>query len=106
MAMDSRSASSSTFFTPGGERELTGRSGLAPAEALDDTRPDRLGRYVQRREGTRREALLFAGEPEQQMLRPHPVVAELTRLVLRENDGLSCKHRELAQHPPSVARLL
>ena len=56
-------------------------------------------------EHARRDALAFAHEPEQQMLRADVVVVEALRLVLRERQDLARPVRELVEAIHAVERL-
>ena len=70
--------------------------------ALPDDSPDLhahfLDRDAERIEHARRNALLLPKQAEQEMLRADVVVAQRTRLVLREDDDLSSPLREALEH--------
>jgi hypothetical protein len=72
------------------ERDLPRRHRVTRADDAHDLRARLLERDLERREHLGRDALLFAQQPEQEVLGADVVVAQLARLVLREDDDLAC----------------
>jgi hypothetical protein len=93
-----------------GEGNLAGRHFLARTDDADDLSAHALHGDVQRLKDPRREALLFAEEAEEDVLGPDVVVLERPRLLLGEDDHLTCSLCESLEHGlgsflPTSARL-
>ncbi len=73
-----------------GERNLAGGDLVALADDARHLGADLLHRDVERLEDARGKPFFLAQQPEQDVLRADVVVLERPRLVLGENDHLSC----------------
>jgi len=80
------------------ERDLPGLDRVAPADDPRYLSAHVLERHVERLEHARRDPLLLAQKPEQDVLGADVVVLQRTRLVLRENDNLSRALSEALEH--------
>src|SRR3712207_1850486 len=83
---------------PRGEGDLTGGDLLAGADDPHDLRAHPLDGDVQALQDTGREALLLAKEAEQDVLGADVVVLEGPRLLLGEDDHLTCSLCESLEH--------
>ena len=86
-----------------GERDLPGGDLLAGADDADHLSADALDGDVEALEHARREALLLAEQPEQDVLGADVVVLERPRLLLGENDHLAGPFCESLEHAPMIA---
>ena len=84
------------------ERNLARLRSLAATDDPDDVGLDLLERDIQRLEYARRDPLLLAQQPEEDVLRPDGVVTESPGLVLGEDDDLARALGEALEHRPSV----
>ena len=80
------------------ERDLPGGDLLAGADDPHDLRAHALDGDVEALEHARREALLLAQQPEQDVLGADVVVLERSRLLLREDDHLPGPFCESLEH--------
>jgi len=87
------------------ERDLPLGNGVALALAghSDDLRAGSLGRDAQRLEHAPRYAVLFAKQPEQQVLGADVPVLQAARLLLRQRDDLACSTGEAIEHRRRLA---
>ena len=82
------------------ERDLAGGDLVALADDARDLRAHLFHRDVERLEDAGGKAFLLAEEAEQDVLRADVVVLEGPRLVLRQNDDLSCPLGESLEQLP------
>src|SRR5712691_4088953 len=87
------------------ERDLAGGDLVALADDPRDLRPHFLHRDVERLEYPRREALLLAEQPEQDVLGADVVVLERPSLVLCEDDDLASPFSEAFEQVPRLLSL-
>ena len=89
------------LLRPRGERDLAGGDLLARPDDADHLGADLLHRDLEALEHARREALLLAQEPQEDVLGPDVVVLEGARLFLRKHDDLPRALREPFEHRDS-----